>query len=336
VPRLSVIIVAYNSGGALAVTLPALQRELRDGDEVIVVDNASVDEGPELAREYATVIESGANLGFPAGCNAGARAASGELLVFLNPDAVPRPGWGEAIRRPFDGPWAAWQALVMAGEAVNSSGNVVHFTGITWAGAAPVETPREVPTASGACLAVRAAEFRAIGGFAEGFFLYHEDTDLSLRLRLAGGRIGIEPGAVVEHEYEFDKGAYKWRLLERNRYAVLVRCWPARLLAVTLPALLATEAAIWLVAVRNGWGREKARASGEALRLLPRWRRERRAIRRNVSDAEFARWLTPDLTSPLLGPIVGNRLVTALLRAYWAAAQRIASTQSTDRSHSSS
>jgi GT2 family glycosyltransferase len=331
-----VIIVGYNSVGALATTLPALQRELREGDEAIVVDNASTDEGPELAREYATVIESGENLGFPAGCNLGARAASGDLLVFLNPDAVPQPGWGEAIRRPFDGPWVAWQALVMAGSEINTSGNVVHFTGITWAGNEPAHERREVPTASGACLAVRASEFASIGGFAEAFFLYHEDTDLSLRLRLAGGRLGIEPSAVVDHEYEFDKGGYKWRLLERNRWALLVRCWPSRLLLLTLPALLATELAIWLVALRGGWGGEKAKATREVLASLPRWRRERRAIVRRIPDAEFARWLTPDLTSPFLGPVAANPVVSALLRGYWGAVQRIASTQSSDRPHSSS
>ena len=335
-PRLSVIVVAYNHAAALAATLPALQRELREGDEVIVVDNASLDESAELAREYATVIEAGQNLGFPAACNAGALAAGGDLLVFLNPDAVPQPGWGEAIRRPHDGPWVAWQGLVMSGEEVNSSGNVVHFTGITWAGAERAEGPREVPSASGACLAVRAAEFRAVGGFEAGFFLYHEDTDLSLRLRLAGGRIGIEPAAVVQHEYEFEKGGYKWRLLERNRWAVLVRCWPAKLLALSLPALLATELAIWLAAARGGWAAEKRRATIEAVRSLPRWRRERRTIRRNVADAEFARWLTPDLTSPFLGPVAGNPAVIALLRGYWRGVQRIASIQSNERSHSSS
>ena len=41
----------------------------------------------------------------------------------------------------------------------------------------------------------------------EQFFLYHEDVDLSLRLRLAGGRLGVEPAARVDHDYEFDKGA---------------------------------------------------------------------------------------------------------------------------------
>ena len=85
------------------------------------------------------MIETGANLGFAAACNRGADAATGELLCFLNPDAVPQPGWRDAIAAPrAAGEWAAWQALVTAdgGAVINTAGGVVHFTGIAWAGRA--------------------------------------------------------------------------------------------------------------------------------------------------------------------------------------------------------
>jgi GT2 family glycosyltransferase len=292
---------------------------------VIVVDNGSTDGSAEIAREYGRVIENSENSGFPAACNHGAAAAGGELLVFLNPDAVPEPGWGEAIRRPLGGPWTAWQGLVVADGKVNSSATDVHFTGVAWASSAEAAAPREVAALSGACLAVRTAEFRALGGFAEGFFLYHEDVDLSLRLRLAGGRLGIEPAARVEHAYEFAKGGYKWRLLERNRWATLVRCWPGPVLAAVFPALLATELAIWAAALAGGWAPEKWRATREVLRALPQWRRERRAIQaaRRISPAEFAEWLTPELSSPFLGPAVH---ASPLLRVYWALARRAIAT----------
>ena len=140
---LSVIIVTHDSRAAIAPTLAALAAQLRDGDELIVVDNASADGTPGAVRELvpaAIVIETGANLGFAAGCNRGAEAASGELLCLLNPDAVPQPGWREAIELPHgDGRgWAAWQALVTAdgGREINTRGGVLHFTGIGWAGGA--------------------------------------------------------------------------------------------------------------------------------------------------------------------------------------------------------
>jgi N-acetylglucosaminyl-diphospho-decaprenol L-rhamnosyltransferase len=329
--RLSVVVVTHDSRGAIERTLPALVRELVDGDELIVVDNASVDGTPEAVEALApeaTLVETGANLGFAAGCNAGAEEASGDLLLLLNPDAVPEVGFREAIERPLiEGRgWAAWMGLVSAdgGRLVNTAGGVVHFTGIAWAGGAgePLHDPPgagEVGFVSGACLAIPLARWRDLGGFPPEFFLYHEDVDLSLRLRLAGGRVGIEPAARVDHDYEFAKGAAKWRYLERNRWAVLLRTYPAPLLALIAPALIATEVALIAISLAGGWGRQKALAWVDVARSLPRLARERRAIQggRRVGSAEFARHLVADLDSPYLGRAGRSRTLRAALRAYW-------------------
>ena len=101
--RLSVVTVTFNSAAEVRRSLPALAEQLRDGDELIVVDNGSGDGTAALVGELvpdARLIEAGSNLGFAAGCNRGADAAEGELLVLLNPDAVPAPGWRDAIERP--------------------------------------------------------------------------------------------------------------------------------------------------------------------------------------------------------------------------------------------
>jgi GT2 family glycosyltransferase len=320
--RLSVVVVTYNSAAALAATVPRLSEQLGAGDELLVVDNASADDTVAVVRELApaaTVLQNAHNAGFASAANAGARAATGDLLVFLNPDAVPEPGFVDAIRAP-EREWAAWMGLVTAGRSVNSSGGVVHFTGIAWAGQSAARSgPREVAFLSGACLAVPRAAWERAGGFAEEFFMYHEDVDLSLRLRLAGGALGVEPAAVVDHDYEFAKGAAKWRMLERNRWATIVRCYPAPLLALVAPALAATELALLVVAARGGWLPQKLGAAGEALRALPRLLGERRAIQatRAISAAEFARWLTPDLDSPYLGRASTLAPLRWALRAYW-------------------
>ena len=250
--------------------------------------------------------------------------------MLLNPDAVPGPGWRDAIERPAaEGRGrAAWMALVTAegGSVVNTRGGVVHFTGIAWAGgagepaaAAAGAAPREVGFASGACFAIGVETWREQGGFPADFFLYHEDVDLSLRLRLAGGRVGIEPRAVVDHDYEFEKGAAKWRYLERNRWATILRVYPAALLALLLPALLVTEVALLVVALAGGWLPQKLRAAAETLVALPRLVRERREIqsRRAISAGEFAASLTAELSSPYLGGPARSAPVAWALRAYW-------------------
>lgn len=324
--RLSVVIVAYNHARELEAVLGALAAEARPGDEVVVVDNASADGSADVAaRHGARVVRNAVNAGFSEAAGQGAAAASGELLVLLNPDAVPEPGFREAIERPWGGPWTAWMGYVLDGDVINTSGGIVHFTGLAWAGEAgrPVPDaprPAEVGFLSGACLAIPLAAWRALGGFAPRFFMYHEDVELSLRIRLAGGRIGVEPGARVDHDYGFAKGTVKWRRLEANRWATLLRTYPTPLLLAVLPALLAVEAAIWAAALAGGWAPAKAGATAEVLRSLPRLLRERRAVQatRTVSARAFADGLTAELSSPHLGGPARSRLVAALLRGYWA------------------
>ena len=326
----SYVIVAYDSARELRQTLPALLSELQPGDEVLVADNGPGDQAADVRElaPQAIVLPMGGNSGFAAAANAAAKRASGELLVVLNPDARPLPGFGEAIRRPLaeERGWDGWQALIAceAGTRVNSAGNPVHFTGITWAGGhglplPPAPEPEEVTVASGACLAVPRLRWLDLGGFPEEFFLYHEDVDVSMRIHLEGGRVGLEPSAVVDHDYEFAGREEKWRWLERNRWAFLLRVYPAPLLALVMPALLATELALLGVAARGGWLRQKLLANLDVMRWTPRLLRERRAVqsRRRVRAAELATWLTAELDSPFIGGFARSGPIRALLRLYW-------------------
>lgn len=323
--------MTHNHREVVDSTLPPLMAQLRVGDELVVVDNASADGTMAAVRGLAldaTVIETGGNLGFGVACNRGGEAASGELLCFLNPDAAVQPGWRDGIEAPeTDGRgWAAWQAILTAegGRVVNTRGGVIHFTGVAWAGGAgesteAIEIGGEPGFVSGACLALPRRTFLDVGGFAEPFFLYHEDVDLSLRLRLRGDALGVEGHARVDHDYEFDKGAAKWRYLERNRWATIIRTYPLPLLALVTPALVATELALIPVSIAGGWFGRKARAWLDVIAWLPRLLRERRGIQRGraVRSAEFARALTPELNSPYLGRAGRSRLLGGGLGLYW-------------------
>jgi GT2 family glycosyltransferase len=331
-PTVSVLIVTWNERGLVERCLPPLLTQLRDGDELIVADNASTDGTPETVAGLAPtaqLVRMPSNEGYMTACNAAAARASGDLLLTLDADAVVADGFLDAIRRPArDGRgWDAWMGLVTmdGGERVNTSGGQLHFTGVGWAGQAgePVAVvppdAAEVGFASGACLVISRALYLELGGFPEHFFMYCEDVDLSLRVRLSGRGVGVLPAARVDHDYDFHKGALKWRLLERNRIATIVRTYPGALLALVLPALVATELAILAAAVAGGWAGQKLLAWRDVLVAMPTLLRERRSIQaaRVVGAAEFARWLTPELSSPYLGGAVRSAPVRLLLGAYW-------------------
>jgi GT2 family glycosyltransferase len=335
-PTISTVIVAHDSLEDLICSLPALTSELRYDDELVIVDSGSSDGLRERLPEFAPgarIVVADGNVGFAAGTNLGVASARGDLIVLLNPDAVVQEHWSAAIRKPWGGAWAAWMALVTMdrGRTINTSGGVVHFTGLGWSGQAhqPVDRapaePVEVGFLSGACLAIPRATWSELGGFPEEFFMYCEDVDISLRLRLRGGRVAMIPDARVVHDYDFDKGAGKWRLLERNRWATMIRTFPGALLVLLVPALLVTELAIWVAAVKGGWAQMKALATLDVLRALPRLLRERAAIqrRRTVSAGDFAAAMTAELSSPYFGGAVRSRAVAGGLRLYWRIVRRL-------------
>jgi GT2 family glycosyltransferase len=334
---LAVVVVTHDSAAQVRSTLAALTPQLRPGDELIVVDSASTDgtaAAVRAAAPEARVVES-ENRGFAGGARTGAALATAPLLLFLNPDAVPAPGCLDALRRiAAERPgWGAWQALVTMerGEAINSAGNVAHYLGVSWAGRcgqpvsmAPRE-PVEVTFASGAALVVRRDLWELLDGFDERWFMYCEDLDLGLRLWLRGWGVGIAPAARVEHDYDFEKGARKWFLLERNRWWTILSDYPAPVLLLLAPALLAAELALLGVAARGGWLREKLRAQAAVARSLPAMLARRRRVQaaRTVGAAEFARRLSADLESPYLGPLAEVGLLAAAQRGYWALVVRL-------------
>jgi len=312
--------------------------QLRDDDELVVVDNASQDGTAAAVREAAprgVVLEQDRNLGFAGGCNAGAAASTAPLLLFLNPDAIPAEGCLDALRgtAAFQPGWGAWQALVTmpGGREINSSGGMTHFLGMGWAGACgkPVEAapahPDEVSFASGAALVVRRDAWERLGGFDVRYFMYGEDLDLGLRMWLSGYGVGVVPAARVEHDYEFAKGGRKWFLLERNRWWTVLGDYPARLLVPLLPALLAAEVALIVMAGRGGWLRAKLRAQATVLRELPQILARRREVqsRRSVSPRAFADRLTANLDNPYLGETARSPTMQGVQRGYWAVVRRL-------------
>jgi N-acetylglucosaminyl-diphospho-decaprenol L-rhamnosyltransferase len=332
---LAVVVVTHNSAAHLPRLFQALSPQLHPHDELVVVDNASTDDTEEVTRKLgapARLVQTNANLGFGAGCHAGAKVTSAPLLLFLNPDSEPQPGCLDRLRsvaeeRP---DWAAWQAIVLLPDGrINTSGGVVHYLGIGWAGECgkPVSKlqprPYETAFASGAAMLIRRSAWVSLSGFDAGYFMYVEDLDLGLRLWLAGHRVGVVPDAFVKHTYEFDKGESKWFWLERNRWQTVLSVYPTGLLISVLPALAAAELVIAAAAARDGWLGAKLRAQIAVIRAIRPTARRRRMVQatRKLDSAGFAEHLTASLDSPYL-PTAQHRWLDAAQAAYWAVVQR--------------
>ncbi len=217
----SVLVISYNVKDTLRTCLEALGREA----EVIVVDNASPDGSAAMVRHefpHAKLVPLEENQGFSAAVNAGARQATGDLLLVLNPDTALLPGTLERMAAAMqaegrDDVWAmGFRQLDADGRFQLSFGPppslVLDFArrlvqlhldaGGHWLGrllAAATSRPLDMPWVSGAALLVRRQPFFEIGGFDERFFLYFEDIDFCLRLRQAGGRVLYEPSITVPH-----------------------------------------------------------------------------------------------------------------------------------------
>ena len=99
-PRISVVVVAYESGPMLADCLAAVRAQTVRDLELILIDNASKDGAARVAAAQANdlvFVPNSENLGFAKAVNQGARLARGRWLVLLNPDAFAEPDWLAAL-----------------------------------------------------------------------------------------------------------------------------------------------------------------------------------------------------------------------------------------------
>ncbi len=298
----SVILVGFQSRDDLRECLPALAKSAAIAQEVILVDNASTDGTAEYVRQHHSdvrVIRSEENRGFAWACNRGAAEARGEVLVFLNCDTVPVPGWTaplvEALRDASVG--ACMPRILMHGTSqVNTMGSCVHWSGLAWMDRWQEEDPgpgpeREVFGASGCALAIRADTFREVGGFTEDFFMYHEDVDLCWRLRMRGYRALVVPEAAIAHKYSFARNSLKWRMAERNRMRMILANYHWTTLVLLGPALVAADLALWAYATKAGLLGAKWRAAREVIAGMPEVLRRRKSIQagRRARDRQIWR-----------------------------------------------
>ncbi|WP_234423701.1 glycosyltransferase family 2 protein [Tateyamaria sp. Alg231-49] len=183
----TIITVSYNS---MAV-LPAMLKSVPKGTPVVVVDNASSDTDPlkALTDEYGATLQlNEGNVGFGPACNQGAAKAETEFLLFLNPDAELQDGALDALLEAAktypDASGFNPRILDQNGSQSFKRGSKIR-PNERLKGPVPSKDA-EVSVLAGSAIFCRRALFEEIGGFDPAIFMYHEDDDLSLRLREHG------------------------------------------------------------------------------------------------------------------------------------------------------
>jgi GT2 family glycosyltransferase len=286
----AVVIPSWNGRRWLDGCLESVLAQTRLPDEVIVVDNGSTDGTAAHVRERfpdVRVVELGRNTGFAGGANAGFRTAGTEVVALANQDVRLQPDWLERTCRALDGaPRAASVATKMLDLADPSllydTGDILRRDGVCEQRGrferddGRFDEPGEVFGACAGAALYRRDAVLSLGGFEERFFLYLEDADLALRLRLAGWTCVYEP-AVALHAGEGsgtppERPVHAWA--ERNTLLLVARAYPWRWLP-----LVAWRQAGWAWhAARAGRLGSHIRGALSAVPLLPSMWRERRAL----------------------------------------------------------
>lgn len=315
----SAVICAFGEQPYLRECVERLQGSRGVSLEVIVVDNGS----PDVAGLVGvTILKPGHNTGFAGGCNLGARAASGNTLVFVNSDAMVDPDCLARLADP-EGLVCATVLLADETDTVNSWGNPVHVLGFSWAGG--YGHPRAqahggpVASVSGAVFAVRRSTYLALGMMDEQYFAYGEDVDLSLRATLMGLPVSADAGAIAWHHYEFARNPTKMYLLERNRLITVLTTFEARTLVALAPLMIAAEFGLLAVSLRDGWAGQKIAGWRWLVQERTYLRRRRNRIQgsRRVAEVALMDRLTPDLDPPARFGLGVPRPVRAMITGYW-------------------
>ena len=247
----SVIIVTYNQRRYLETCINSVLKQDYP-HEIIVVDNCSEDDSVQFLKERfpeVKLIENIKNVGYGAGNNLGVKQAMGEYAVILNPDTVVEKDWLQELIKPLDNNEkiiTTPKILLYDGSAINTCGNINHFTGLTFTRGLNEKidrygAPEFISGISGCCFAVKKSNFDELGGFDKNLFVYNEDADLSWRAHLKNFKILYVPTSKVRHDYKLKVLPEKIYHLEKNRYIILRKYFSWKDFFLLSPSLIMAE-----------------------------------------------------------------------------------------------
>lgn len=338
--KIALVLLNYNG----AKYIPDLFSSLSQMDfpssqcDIFFVDNASGDDSLKWIEQNSAslkhplrIIKNKENLGFAEGNNIAIREALKDEythFVLLNVDTVVDKNWLKELITVSESQRniCAVQSLILLHKdpyLVNTSGDLLHYLGFGYVGNYKrhknfinQNIVPDIGYASGASVMYKAAILREAGLLDEKFFMYHEDLELSWRMRMLGYKIVLAPRSHVFHKYQFSRNSKKWFFAERNRLATCFMLYDIRSLLILAPAYLFAECGILLFSLINGWIKEKLKSYIGFMLLTPHILNKRKHVQaiRKIKDKEIMAYMTSriefeEVKSPLISfianPVLG-------------------------------
>jgi len=227
-PRISVVVATFNGARTVRETLEGLMRLEYPDYEVILVNDGSTDETATIAGEYDVRLISTPNMGLSNARNLGWKAATGEIVAYIDDDAWPDPHWLHYLAYRFmTGDWVG-----VGGPNIAPPGDGMVADCVANAPGGPVHvlvSDTEAEHIPGCNMAFRREALAAIDGFDNRYRVAGDDVDVCWRLQERGGRIGFHAAAMDWHHRRNEIGTY-WR--QQKGYgkaeALLEEKWPER------------------------------------------------------------------------------------------------------------
>lgn len=215
----SIIMVIKDSKEAVFAAVASLLAQSALS-ELIIVDNGNAPDitarlqQKKLSDPRLQLISGHGDVGYHAGCNIGARAATSEMLLFIKPDYLLSPDavklLAEAVQNEPRAMMASGVVRLAGGESgfefrkkiITPSVILREIVGLdkkndAAAAEESLTTPYEVATIASACLCIRASDFKKLGGYDDSFYPEAEEFDFCLRAQQIGGRVMCVPQVII-------------------------------------------------------------------------------------------------------------------------------------------
>jgi len=215
---------------------------------------------------------------------------------------------------------------------INSLGNSMTFLGFGYcAGDGKQDdnddTVRDITYGSGAGISITRENWEKIGDCDESYFMYHDDAEISFKVKLIGLRVVVAPKSIIYHKHEFGRSIMQVTFMERNRMRFLLEFfkWPTLLLI--FPAFLIMEIGMFPYVVINKWTKAKFKTYAwffkpENIKSLIKKRRKVQAMRQ-ISDQQLLQGFTGVIEFQQISNPILDKIANPIFNFYWQIIKKI-------------